>query len=83
MLSPRDELAYQARKIIGSNLKRLRITANLLQETVAQDIGMNGSGVSAMELGRLRIPLDRLALMAAAFKLGSVEELIVELGRPV
>lgn len=57
------------REVFGANLRRLRLSAKLSQEAVAERMGVDRAHVSSMERGQQNVTL--LTLWAASEALGA------------
>jgi transcriptional regulator with XRE-family HTH domain len=57
-----------ARLLVGQNVRRLRLAANLSQEAVAELMGVDRAYVSALELGKRNPTVITLWQVAAALK---------------
>lgn len=68
-----DDLSYKYRRCVGREIKRLRIAAELTQEQLARQLGMTGSGISGLELGRVSLAPERYEQMADLFQVSKVD----------
>lgn len=57
-----------ARLLVGQNVRRLRLAANLSQEAVAELMGVDRAYVSALELGKRNPTIITLWQVAEALK---------------
>ena len=57
-----------ARKIVGTNLKRLRVAQNITQERLALEALIDRAYVGRIERGEENVTLDRLDALAAVLK---------------
>jgi len=59
-----DELTDELYAIIGWRITRLRKTRGIRQQTLADAIGVTHSSIANAEVGRQRLPLDKLLAIA-------------------
>jgi transcriptional regulator with XRE-family HTH domain len=65
------------RLLVGQNVRRLRLAADLSQEAVAERMGVDRAYVSALELGKRNPTIITLWQIAEALEVGLVD-LVVE-----
>jgi transcriptional regulator with XRE-family HTH domain len=51
---------------VGENIKRLRETKNMTQESLAQKLGVTSSNISQIESGERGLSIDKAVLIADA-----------------
>ena len=56
----------EIRKLVGANMRRHRLAAELSQEAMAERMGVDRAHVSSMERGQQNITLETLAAAADA-----------------
>jgi transcriptional regulator with XRE-family HTH domain len=56
----------EIRKLVGANMRRHRLAAELSQEAVAERMGVDRAHVSSMERGQQNVTLETLASAAEA-----------------
>ncbi len=59
-------LWMEIRKLVGANMRRHRLAAQLSQEAVAERMGVDRAHVSSMERGQQNVTLETLASAAGA-----------------
>ena len=61
-------MSQEIRKILASNIKKLRIKKNLKREELSLILGFDNSYISKLENSRINITLDRLIKIAQFFE---------------
>jgi transcriptional regulator with XRE-family HTH domain len=68
-----DDLAYAYRRRMGREIKAHRVQAEMTQEQLAKALGITGSAVSGMELGRVTLAPERYEEVAELFGINKLE----------
>jgi transcriptional regulator with XRE-family HTH domain len=61
----RDENAL---KIVGENLRKIRLSKNISQENLALECGLEYSQINRIELGKINTSISQIYLIASVLK---------------